>query len=165
MASGTAYPETVETHMYWDLLKNLSDVVKVQLVKKLNQSLRSQTAQLDADNAAIQVAYYDLLKKLNTYKSYAAGWDGEDARPLTSRVVENFSLVLEKVDKRLLQGLTIYPEINGTLLIDSTKREAGISLGDKSFSYYEIDGDVVKGKDDIPFSADAVSMIISQINR
>ena len=137
----------------------------MQLIKKLNQSLRVQKAKADSGDAASQVAYYGLLKKLNTYKSYKEGWDGENASPLTSRVIENFNLVLEKIDKRLLQGLTIYPETNGTLLIDSTKREAGISLGDNSFSYYEIENDVVKGEDRIPFSADAVSTVISRINR
>ena len=59
---------------------------------------------------------------------------------------DNFSHVLEVIDKHLLQGLTIYPETNGTLLIDCTKREAGISLGDERFSYYEIDNGKVTGE-------------------
>ena len=159
----TTYNETVETHLYWDLLKNLSDGVKEQLVMKLNQSLRGKTS--TAEDAEVQACYYAILKKLNTYKSYPAGWDGEDASPLTSQVVENFNLLLDRIDKRLLKGLTIFPETNGTLLIESTRREAGISLGDKDFSYYEIEGDTVKGKDDLPFSVEAVIEVISRINR
>ena len=80
-------------------------------------------------------------------------------------MVENFNLLLDRIDKRLLKGLTIFPETNGTLLIESTKREAGISLGDKGFSYYEIEGKTVKGKDDLPFSVEAVIEAISKINR
>ena len=159
----TTYNETVETHLYWDLLKNLSDGVKEQLVMKLKQSLRGKTS--TAEDAEVQACYYAILKKLNTYKSYPAGWDGEDASPLTSQVVENFNLLLDRIDKRLLKGLTIFPETNGTLFIESTRREAGISLGDKDFSYYEIEGDTVKGKDDLPFSVEAVIEVISRINR
>ena len=165
MAVVTAYPETVETHIYWDLLKNLSDTVKVQLVLKLKHSLAQKPEELAVADVTSQTAYYDILKKWNTYKGYAQGWDGENASPLTPQVVDNFNQVLNQIDKHLLQGLTIYPEINGTLLIDSTKREAGISLGDQRFSYYEIDGDKISGQDGIPFTAEALSQVIARINR
>ena len=112
-----------------------------------------------------QVAYFELLKKLNTYKNYTAGWDGENAVPLSKKVIQNFNLVLEHIDRRLLVGLTIYPEINGSLLVDSQKREAGISLGETHFSYYEIENGVVSGEDKIPFSVDEFSRIVTQINR
>lgn len=159
------YPETVETHIYWNLLKSLSNTVKAQLVRKLNQSLT-----IPPDNPVVydkteQTAYYELIRKFDTYKKYTNGWDGENAVPLTKKVIDNFNLILEQVDAHLLCNLTIYPETNGTLLIDSTKREAGISLGDNNFSYYEIDGDKVKGKNAIPFSVSAVSEVISLINR
>ena len=36
MAAITVYPETVESHMYWNLLKDLNDVVKKELIKRLN---------------------------------------------------------------------------------------------------------------------------------
>lgn len=165
MAVVTVYPETVETHIYWDLLKNLSDTVKVQLVLKLKHSLAQKPEEVAVADVASQTAYYDILKKWNTYKGYAQGWDGEDASPLTPQVVDNFNQVLNQIDKHLLQGLTIYPETNGTLLIDSTKREAGISLGDHRFSYYEIEGDKIAGQDGIPFTAEALSQIIARINR
>lgn len=164
MAVVTAYPETVETHIYWDLLKNLSDTVKIQLVLKLKHSLVQKSEEATAD-VAIQTAYYDILKKWNTYKRYVQGWDGENASPLTPQVVDNFNKVLNQIDKHLLQGLTIYPETNGTLLIDSTKREAGISLGDERFSYYEIEGDKITGQDGIPFTAEALEQVIAQITR
>ncbi len=163
MAAVGAYPETVETRLYWNLLKDLSDNIKVQLFVKLKDSLLSESNEtVDAD---AQAAYYAILDKLKTYQSYTKGWDGEDASPLTEKVKDNFRLVLEVIDKHLLQGLTIYPETNGTLLIDCTKREAGISLGDKKFSYYEIDDGKVTGENDIPFTVSAFTKVIEQINR
>jgi len=63
---------------------------------------------------------------------------------LTPQVVMNFNHLLEVIDKQLLVGLTIFPETNGTLLIDCTDKEAGISLGNDKFSYYIIkDGQVM----------------------
>ena len=164
MAVVTAYPEAIETHIYWDLLKNLSDTVKVQLVLKLKHSLAQKLDEDAVADVASQTAYYDILKKWNTYKGYAQGWDGEEASPLTPQVVDNFNQVLNQIDKRLLQGLTIYPETNGTLLIDSTKREAGISLGDQRFSYYVIEGDKITGQDGIPFTPEAFAQVIARIN-
>lgn len=165
MAVVMAYPEAIETHIYWDLLKNLSDTVKVQLGLKLKHSLAQKQDEVDVAGVASQTAYYDILKKWNTYQGYAQGWDGEDASPLTPQVVDNFNQVLNQIDKHLLQGLTIYPEANGTLLIDSTKREAGISLGNQRFSYYEIEGDKITGQNGIPFTAEALAQVIARINQ
>ncbi len=162
MAVVSAYPEAVETHLYWNLLKDLSESVKVQLFVKLKDSLLAKSNEVvDAD---AQAAYYGILHKLKTYQGYTKGWDGENASPLTAKVTENFSHVLEVIDKHLLQGLTIYPETNGTLLIDSTKREAGISLGDERFSYYEINDGKVTGENGISFSVSALIDVIKRIN-
>ncbi len=163
MAVSNAYSETVETHLYWNLLKDLSEKVKIQLFIKLKDSLFTQCDE-SVDNDA-QAAYYAILDKLKTYKGYDDGWDGENACPLSEKVVANFSNVLEVIDKRLLQGITIYPETNGTLLIDSTIREAGISLGDKQFSYYEIIDDKVTGENGIPFTVSALTNAIKHLNR
>lgn len=132
---------------------------------RLNQSLRIQPKQFAEEDSVGQAAYFEILKKLDTYKSYAKGWDGEDASPLTEKVISNFNLILDRIDKRLLVGLTIYPETNGTLLIDSTKHEAALSLGEKTFSCYEIANDDIIGEDSHPFTAEAVIDVISRISR
>lgn len=159
----STYPENVETHMYWNLLKDLNDKVKIQLFIKLKNSLLTKEKPSADDNA--QQAYFSILEKLKVYQSYTKGWDGAEASPLTEKVVANFSHLLEVVDKELLKDLTIYPETNGTLLIDSTKREAGINLGDDNFSYYMIDEDQVSGQNSIPFSVAAITKVLSHINQ
>ena len=99
-------------------------------------AVSSYPQQVETDEA--QKAYVVMLDKLKTYQAYPVGWDGEDAVPLTPQVVMNFNHLLEVIDKQLLVGLTIFPETNGTLLIDCTDKEAGISLGNDKFSYYII---------------------------
>lgn len=163
MAIVKPYTDTTEAHLYWNLLKDLSETVKVQLFIKLKNSLLSKD-EVSTDKDA-QAAYYSILEKLRTYQGYGKGWDGENASPLTEKVIGNFTELLEVIDKQLLKGITIFPEVNGTLLIDSTKREAGISLGDEKFSYYEIVDDKVIGENALPFSIPALTKAISRINR
>jgi len=110
-----------------------------------------------------QKAYVVILDKLKTYQAYPVGWDGEDAVPLTPQVVMNFNHLLEVIDKQLLVGLTIFPETNGTLLIDCTDKEAGISLGNDKFSYYIIKDGQVMGENGIDFSVQAITQVIKKI--
>ena len=163
MAMVSTYPQQVETNIYWNLLKDLDENLKVQLVARLKKSLavKKETEVAVTDEA--QKAYVVMLDKLKTYRAYPAGWDGEDAVPLTSQVVTNFSRLLEVIDKQLLIGLTIFPETNGTLLIDCTEKEAGISLGNDKFSYYVIKDGQVTGENGIDFSVQAITNVIKKI--
>lgn len=163
MAMVGTYPQQVETNIYWNLLKDLDENLKIQLVTRLKKSLSAKNVTVSAVTDEAQKAYVVMLDKLKTYKAYPAGWDGEDAAPLTSQVINNFSQVLEAIDKQLLVGLTIFPETNGTLLIDCTDKEAGISLGNDKFSYYEIKDGQVMGENGIDFSVQAITQVIKKI--
>lgn len=163
MAIVNTYPQQVETNIYWNLLKDLDETLKVQLVARLRKSLAAKKeAEVSVTDEA-KKAYVVMLDKLKTYKAYPVGWDGDDAVPLTSQVVSNFSHLLEVIDKQLLVGLTIFPETNGTLLIDCTNKEAGISLGNDKFSYYEIKDGQVTGENGIDFSVQAITKVIKKI--
>ena len=163
MAMVGTYPQQVETNIYWNLLKDLDENLKIQLVTRLKKSLSAKNVTVSAVTDEAQKAYVVMLDKLKTYKAYPAGWDGEDAAPLASQVINNFSQVLEAIDKQLLVGLTIFPETNGTLLIDCTDKEAGISLGNDKFSYYEIKDGQVMGENGIDFSVQAITQVIKKI--
>ena len=163
MAMVSTYPNQVETNIYWNLLKDLDENLKIQLVTRLKKSLSEKSATGSSVTDEAQNAYVGMLDKLKTYRTYPAGWDGEDALPLTKQVVENFSRLLEVIDKRLLIGLTIFPETNGTLLIDCLEKEAGISLGNDKFSYYEINDGKVTGENGIEFSVQAITRVIKNI--
>ena len=159
----STYPQQVETNIYWNLLKDLDENLKIQLVTRLKKSLSTKSVKETTVTDEAQKAYFVMFDKLKTYKAYQAGWDGEDAAPLTNQVVTNFSHVLEVIDKQLLVGLTIFPETNGTLLIECTDKEAGISLGNDKFSYYEIKDGHVTGENGIDFSVQAITQVIKKI--
>lgn len=74
MTATGAYSETVETHLYWNLLKDLSENVKIQLFVKLKNSLLSKSNEIEDVDA--QAAYYAILDKLKTYQSLhkRLGW-------------------------------------------------------------------------------------------
>ena len=159
----STHPQQVETNIYWNLLKDLDEGLKIQLVTRLKKSLSAKRGTDSVVSDEAQKAYVMMIDKLKAYKAYPAGWDGENAVPLTNHVVENFSQVLEAIDKQLLIGMTIFPETNGTLLIDCTDKEAGISLGNEKFSYYEIKDGQVTGENDIDFSVNAFTQVIKKI--
>lgn len=163
MAMLSTYPQQAEFNIYWNLLKDLDESLKIQLVAKLKNSLFVNPIAESAVTDEAQKAYIVMLDKLKAYKAYPAGWDGEDAVPLTPQVIENFSHVLEVIDKQLLVGLTIFPETNGTLLIDCVGKEAGISLGNDKFSYYEVKDGHVTGENEIAFSVQAIAQVIKKI--
>ena len=162
MATAATLNYNSEVGLYWNLLKGVSSSVKSALVNLLQDSLKSEKKS-NAEKQE-QKSYYDILNKFLTYSNYGEKWDGMSAVPLTEKVKANFSDVLNKIDKKYLDGLTIFPEVNGTLLIDSTVKEAGICLGDNAFSYFITENDEVSGQDNIPYSAAALIDTIKIIN-
>lgn len=71
------------------------------------------------------------------------GWDGEDARPLTDEVKRNFTTLYKAIPYKKWHHLSLDAECNGTLTISSSEVEAGINIGNKSFSYYRMENDSV----------------------
>lgn len=80
--------------------------------------------------------YTELLECLSDFQDYEQGWDGEDALPLDKDVIKNFKKVLQSSEDKLLKGWVIFPERNGTLLMQNTNAGAGINIGSKDYSYY-----------------------------
>ena len=97
-----------------------------------------------------------LLERLSDYQEYKKGWDGDDALPISSIVVKNFKKVLQKSTDSDLQGWTIYPAANGTLLLQHKERKSGINIGSQGFSYYVTKNGMVKGENNLKFSPKAV---------
>ena len=80
--------------------------------------------------------YQELLRRLSDFQEYEEGWDDADALPLNRCVVKNFKKVLEQSSDSILEGWTIFPAANGTLLLEYKPAEAGINIGKDDFSYY-----------------------------
>ena len=78
MAAVSSYPQKVETNIYWNLLKDLDEDLKIQLVTRLKKSLSTKEVAKASVTDEAQKAYVVMLDKLKTYQAYPVGWDGED---------------------------------------------------------------------------------------
>lgn len=99
---------------------------------------------------------FRLKKDLEHFSTFAEDWDGEGSVPLQEASLQNFELLLPLLSARALQGIDISPENNGTLLITSRLREAGVNIGDNTYTYYSVDNGQVNGKSRLTFDADKV---------
>ena len=107
--------------------------------------------------------YTMMLERLSDYQEYKKGWDGDDALPISSVVVQNFKKVLQKSTDSDLHGWTIYPAANGTLLIQHKERKSGINIGSQGYSYYVNQNGVVTGENNLKFSPKAVLETMKRI--
>lgn len=105
-----------------------------------------------------------LYQRLLQVSKLQQGWDGYNALPVNSQVIDNMHVVLENCDSTQLQGWQIFPEINGTILLQNSVRRAGINLGDKTFSYFIINGNNVDGDDSKSFSVSLFLNVLNKLN-
>jgi hypothetical protein len=112
---------------------------------------------LNDEKSRIKVA----LDKLSYLK---AGWDGLEALPVSKGVVNNVSQLLTISTNIDWRDWIIEPNINGTVILRSMSRMAGISIGSDTFSYYKKEGKSVTGHDGVDFSASAVLSVMRILN-
>lgn len=110
-------------------------------------------------------ALNDLQINFQDLQRYEKGWDGEEALPLAPQVIDNFKEVLKSGDRETLSSIQIFPDDNGTLLIESKAKAAGLSLGSDAFSHYVIVNGHVSGKNHVPYSPKAVLNAITSFNQ
>ena len=127
----------------------------LDFIKKLTKSDRATNAK--------GMAYTEMLERLSDYQEFEKGWDGDDALPLSKQVVKNFKAMLQKSQDSELQGWTIYPAANGTLLLQNKERKSGINIGTNGYSYYEIVDGEVKGENNLKFSPKSVIETMKRI--
>ena len=104
-----------------------------------------------------------LYESLLAMSQLKQGWDGYNALPVNRQVIDNMHGVLDNCESALLQGWQIFPEINGTILLQNSLKRAGINLGDKTFSYFIIRGNNVDGDDKKSFSVSLVLNVLKNI--
>ena len=105
-----------------------------------------------------------LYQRLLQVSKLQQGWDGYNALPVNSQVIDNMHVVLDNCDSTQLQGWQIFPEINGTILLQNSVRRAGINLGDKTFSYFIINDNNVDGDDSKAFSVSLFLNVLNELN-
>ena len=74
---------------------------------------------------------FSRLEHLSTLK---AGWDGSSALPISNRVIRNLKNVLLISDDEDWANWMISPDGNATVMLQSKKRRASISVGTEEFA-------------------------------
>ena len=137
-------------------LSGLSRKEKVMLIEFLAHSL---TNEAEADD----VNKEKLLQTLYTFQEYEDGWDGNNALPLQSLSVNNFRGAISLCEDSELSGWQLSPETNGTLMLTTKNGNAGINIGDATYSYFRINDGILSGQSNIAFNPNVVAGLIKKI--
>ena len=93
------------------------------------------------------------------------GWDGADAAPIETKTIANMQNILQKGVETDFCGWVLFPDDNGTLLLQLQNKNASISLGNNYFSYvFQNDKRFVSGEN-IKFSVSSFLNVIKKINK
>lgn len=149
-----------------ELVIQIENNALVPSLKKVISSLKGvKNAVLSRKQPAVSPTAVRLINDLSTFQSYKKGWDGENASPLSQQTAKHFLQLLSKCREDDLTDWDIYPEKNGTLILENEKQNAQINLADKEFSYFKDNGGDLSGENHIKYSVSSLLRIIRQINQ
>lgn len=134
-------------------------------LRKVITSLKGvKDAVLAKSQPAVSLTASRLLNDLATFQSYKKGWDGDNASPLSQLVAKHFLQLLGKSSEGDLHDWTIYPEKNGTLILENERQNAQINLAEKEFSYFKNSHNKLEGESHVKFTTKALLKTIRLIN-
>jgi hypothetical protein len=81
------------------------------------------------------------------------GWDGAYAMPIEKKAVQNMQRLIKAGTSEDFKDWVLFPDDNGTLLMQSKDGMASISIGNSSFSFVYTKGGKVNAGENIRFSA------------
>lgn len=101
-----------------------------------------------------------LWVRLQELSSLPAFWDGEKAIPIENSTIKNMQKVLCAGKSDDFHGWILFPDDNGTLLLQSSDGHSSISIGNNTFSFvYEKGGKVTAGED-LRFSSKSILKVL-----
>ncbi|MCR5455811.1 MAG: hypothetical protein K6F33_12560 [Bacteroidales bacterium] len=113
----------------------LEDETLLEPLKRVMQSLFGVTdVAVHKEVKARDVIYSKLLARLDELSKLQNNWDDDGALPMEPEVVKNVKKMIEKSKNGDLNEWTIFPDINGTILLENQK-DTVISIGNTEFSY------------------------------
>lgn len=137
-------------------LTGLSREEKIMVIEFLAHSLATEVL---SDNKNKET----LLSQLYALQDYQKGWDGAEALPLQPLSVNNLRGAMSLCEDSALSGWQLSPEKNGTLMLTAHDGNAGINIGDATYSYFKIVDDTVSGESNIAFNPNSVATIIKEL--
>ena len=76
-----------------------------------------------------------LWKRTEELAALQQGWDGVDAMPMQKKTVQNMQRLIKAGFSSDFQDWVLFPDDNGTLLMQSTDGNANISIGNNYYSF------------------------------
>lgn len=151
---------------------------------ELDREIRTQVRRIHGDsfsmllllNYAKQLSNNDVTDKMlsgdalrlwnrtNVLSKLYKGWDGADASPIENKTIANMQNVLRKCSETDFSGWVLFPDDNGTLLLQSQDKNASISLGNNLFSYVCQKGNDIISGENVRFSVTSFLNVIKSIN-
>ena len=125
------------------------------------ETKRAVYLQLQEEVADENLGY--MKRRLKEFSSLRSGWDGEDAQPLLAEVVDFMSQLLHSCSSMELSDWSLFPNVNGTLLLQ--RKDAAISIGKEEYSFFAEAKNKAIGRDHQPLSIESVMSTIETINR
>ena len=123
--------------------------------ERVGRRLVIETTEANLSNA------FETLEHLSTLQY---GWDGDGALPISRKVFNNLRNVLFISDADWSKWM-ISPDGNATIMLQSSKRRASISVGAEEFSYYlKVDGKR-EGESHVDFNATKFLSIMRELNK
>jgi len=97
-----------------------------------------------------------LWKRMEELAALQQGWDGSDALPMQTKTVNNIQRLIKAGVNADFKDWVLFPDDNGTILMQTKDGNASISIGNNSYSFvYNKDGKMNVGES-IRFTPSAV---------
>ena len=106
-----------------------------------------------------------LWNRVEELSSLKAGWDGAEAIPMNKKAVQNMKRVIKTGISADFKEWVVFPDDNGTLLMQSKDGSASISIGNNHYSFVYTTNGQVKSGEAVKFSPSSVLSTIRDIAR
>ena len=123
-----------------EMVIRLEDESLLAPLKRVMKSLLGITHVEVRKNTAVATrlrdeVYHNQLARLEELSTLKANWDDDGALPIEPKTIKNVRRLIEMSDDEDLKKWIIFPDINGTILLEARTGDATISVGNSDFSY------------------------------
>ena len=104
-----------------------------------------------------------LWKRTEELATLPAGWDGAEAMPMQKKAVQNVQRLIKAGFSSDFKDWVLFPDDNGTLLMQSKDGNASISIGNTSYSFVCMKEGTVKAGEALKFTPASVLKTIRTV--
>ena len=137
-----------------------SEQLLLRVMNYVRNLMRKEDVELAFTGDALRL--WDRTVELSSLKP---GWDGADAMPMQKRTVQNVQRLIKAGVSSDFKEWVLFPDDNGTMLLQSKDGTASISIGNSSYSFVSTKGGQIKAEERVRFSPMAVLNTMRTISK